>query len=46
MGTLSRQTLRGEPVLIVSATDAVRKWKFEAASEETTEVIQLAFEPR
>jgi hypothetical protein len=33
-------------VLIEAAMDAVRKWKFEAASEESTEVIQVAFEPR
>jgi hypothetical protein len=33
-------------VLIESATDAVGKWKFEAASEETTETVQLVFEPQ
>jgi len=27
----------GNPVLLDSATDAVRKWKFEAAPEETTD---------
>jgi hypothetical protein len=31
-------------VLIESATDAVRKWKFQTASAETTEVLQLTFE--
>jgi TonB family protein len=41
----SAKALGGNPVLIGSATDAVRKWKFEAATEETTEVIQLTFEP-
>lgn len=34
----------GNPVLVESATDAVRKWKFAAAPEETTEVVQLTFE--
>jgi TonB family protein len=41
----STKALGGNPVLILSAIDAVRKWKFEAASEETTEVVQIAFEP-
>ena len=40
----STRVLGGNPVLIESATDAVRKWKFEAASAETTEVLQLTFE--
>jgi TonB family protein len=35
----------GNPVLIQSATDAVRKWKFETASEETTGVVELMFDP-
>lgn len=42
----SIRALGGNPVLILSATDAVSKWKFEAASEETTEVVQVAFEAR
>jgi TonB family protein len=41
----STKALGGSPVLIGSATDAVRKWKFEAGSEETVEVVQVAFEP-
>jgi TonB family protein len=42
----STKALGGNPVLILAATDAVRKWKFEAAPEETTEIVQLAFEPQ
>jgi TonB family protein len=42
----STKALGGNPVLILAATDAVRKWKFEATSEETTEIVQLAFEPQ
>jgi TonB family protein len=42
----STKALGGNPVLILAATDAVRRWKFEAASEETTEVVQLSFEPQ
>lgn len=42
----STKAVGGNPVFIESATDAVRKWKFEVASEDTTEVVQLTFEPR
>jgi TonB family protein len=42
----STKVVGGNPVLIQSATDAVRKWKFEAASEETVGVVELSFEPR
>jgi TonB family protein len=41
----STRALGGNPVLIESATDAVRKWKFQTASADTTEVLQLTFEP-
>jgi TonB family protein len=40
------KVLGGSPVLIESATDAARKWKFETSSEETTEIVELMFEPR
>jgi TonB family protein len=40
----STKVLGGSPALIQSATDAVQKWRFEAAPEETTEVVQIAFE--
>jgi TonB family protein len=42
----STKVVGGNPVLIQSATDAVRKWKFEAASEETVGLVELSFEPR
>jgi len=41
----SAKALGGNPVLIESATDAVRKWKFEPSTDETTEIVQLGFEP-
>lgn len=41
----STRVVGGNPVLIQSATDAVRKWKFEAASDETVGVVELTFEP-
>jgi TonB family protein len=39
----STKVMGGNPVLIESASEAVRKWKFEAAREDTTEVVQLTF---
>jgi TonB family protein len=42
----SANAVGGSPALIQSAIDAVRKWKFEAAPEETTEIVQLMFEPQ
>lgn len=39
----STKVLGGNPVLIESATDAVSKWKFEPAHEETTEVVLFVF---
>ncbi len=40
----STRVLGGSPVLVEAASDAVKKWKFEPAQSETTEVVQLAFE--
>jgi TonB family protein len=37
------RVLGGNPVLVEAATDAVTKWKFEPAANETTELVQLVF---
>jgi TonB family protein len=39
----SSRPLGGNPVLIDAATAAARKWKFEPAQGETTEVIEFRF---
>jgi TonB family protein len=39
----STKPLGGAPVLIPSAIDAVRIWRFEAAPKETTEIVQIIF---
>jgi TonB family protein len=40
----STRALGGNPVLIDAAQDAVGKWKFEPAQNETTEIVQVSFE--
>jgi len=42
----SIKVVGGSPILIDAATAAVGKWKFEAGAEETTEIVQLVFDPR
>ena len=44
-GVKSTRALGGNPVLIQAASDAVARWKFEASQSETTEIVQLTFEP-
>jgi TonB family protein len=39
----STKVLGGNPVLADAAQQAIVKWKFEPAQEETTEVVQLTF---
>lgn len=41
----STRVLGGNPVLVDAALEAVGKWKFEPAQSETTEVVQLTFDP-
>ena len=35
----------GHPLLATAAMDAVKKWRFEAGSEETTGVVEFKFDP-
>jgi TonB family protein len=37
------RVLGGNPVFVDAASEAVAKWKFEAAPNETTEAVQLVF---
>src|SRR5207248_2804475 len=39
------RALGGHPMLVPSATDAVKRWKFESAAEQTTAVIEVKFDP-
>jgi TonB family protein len=37
------RAIGGHPVLVQSCLDAVKDWKFEAAPEETTQIIEFDF---
>lgn len=39
------KVLGGNPVLVQAAVAAVTKWKYEPASEETTVVVKIDFNP-
>ncbi|HSE49312.1 MAG TPA: energy transducer TonB [Terriglobales bacterium] len=39
----SAKAVGGHPLLIDSAMEAVKKWKFEPAGEETTQVVAFDF---
>jgi TonB family protein len=37
------RVIGGSPLLVTSAVDAVKKWHFEAAPKETTEIVEFEF---
>ena len=37
--------LGGHPLLIESALDAVKRWKYEPEKDESTEIVQFNFSP-
>jgi TonB family protein len=41
----STKVVGGHPLLVNAAIDAVKKWRFETASEETTGVVEFKFDP-
>ncbi|HXW55630.1 MAG TPA: energy transducer TonB [Candidatus Cybelea sp.] len=40
---VSTRVLGGNPVLASAATDAIKKWRFETAPKETTELVEVDF---
>jgi TonB family protein len=42
----SAKALGGNPVLVQAAVEAVRKWKFAVAPEESTELVELRFDQK
>jgi TonB family protein len=41
----STKVVGGHPLLVNAAVEAVKKWRFEAASEETIGVVEFKFDP-
>lgn len=45
-GTIkSVKVLGGHPLLVDSAVDAVKRWKYETGPEESTQVVEFKFSP-
>jgi TonB family protein len=45
-GTIKEtKTLGGSPVLVQAATEAAKKWKYEASTEESIIVLKFDFKP-
>lgn len=41
----SSKLVGGHPILAQAALDAVRKWRFESAGDETTGLVEFHFDP-
>ncbi len=39
----SAKAIGGHPILVQSCLDALRDWKYEAAGEETTQIVEFEF---
>ena len=39
------QVVGGSPVLVKAAVEAIEKWKWDPATQETKELIELNFHP-
>jgi len=42
----SAKVIGGHPILVSAAVDAVKKWRFESASSESTGVVEIKFAPQ
>lgn len=40
------KVLGGHPLLVTAAMDALKKWKFEPANEESTGIVEFKFQPQ
>jgi TonB family protein len=40
------KVMGGHPLLVNAAVDALKKWKFEPASDETTGTVEFKFSPQ
>jgi TonB family protein len=39
------KVIGGHPILVTAAVDAVKKWRFETASAESTGTVEFKFDP-
>jgi TonB family protein len=39
------KVIGGHPILVTAAVDAVKKWRFETASAESTGTVEIRFDP-
>jgi len=44
-GVKNTKLVGGHPILATAAMDAVKKWRYEAAADETTGVVEFHFDP-
>jgi len=42
----SSKVVGGHPLLVSAALDAIKKWKFESAPEESSGIVEFKFEPQ
>jgi TonB family protein len=42
----STKVVGGHPLLVNAAMDAIKKWKFEVAPEESTGIVEFKFQPQ
>jgi TonB family protein len=42
---METKVIGGHPILVTAAVDAVKKWKFDPASSETTGILEINFDP-
>lgn len=40
------KVIGGHPILVNAAVDAVKKWKYESASAESTNTLEFKFQPQ
>ena len=43
--TKSTRAMGGHPLLVQAASDAISKWKWAPSAQETTELIEIKFNP-
>jgi TonB family protein len=42
----SSKAVGGHPLLVNAAMDAIKKWKFESATDESSGIVEFKFQPQ